>query len=63
MARKYYITVGVLALVFIILYSLLPIYSKDSPTLLGLPLFYWYQMILMPIGAIVFFIVILTIKD
>ncbi|AHC51937.1 hypothetical protein SUSAZ_08295 [Sulfolobus acidocaldarius SUSAZ] len=63
MAGKFYPTVGVLALVFVILYSLLPIYSTTSPTFLGLPMFYWYQMILMPIGAIVFFIVILVIKD
>ncbi|ACP49610.1 conserved protein [Sulfolobus islandicus Y.N.15.51] len=63
MAGKFYVIVGILALLFIILYSLLPFYSKNDPTLLGLPLFYWYQIILMPIGALVFYAVIMIIRD
>ncbi|BDB98173.1 MAG: DUF3311 domain-containing protein [Saccharolobus sp.] len=63
MAGRFYIVVGIVTLIFIILYSLLPFYSKPNPTLFGLPLFYWYQIILMPIGALVFFIIIMKIKE
>ncbi|QGA53697.1 DUF3311 domain-containing protein [Sulfolobus sp. E5-1-F] len=63
MAGKFYVIVGILALIFITLYSLLPLYSKNDPTLLGLPLFYWYQIILMPIGALVFTAIVMVIRD
>ncbi|WP_338598452.1 DUF3311 domain-containing protein [Sulfolobus tengchongensis] len=63
MAGKFYIAVAVLTLIFILLYSLLPLYSKENPTFLGLPMFYWYQIILMPIGALVFFAVSYLIRE
>ncbi|AKA74906.1 DUF3311 domain-containing protein [Saccharolobus solfataricus] len=63
MAGKFYVIVGIFALIFILLYSLLPLYSKNDPTLLGLPLFYWYQIILMPIGALVFTAIVMVIRD
>jgi hypothetical protein len=36
-----------------------PFYNKTEPTLAGVPFFYWYQLALVLIGAVVVFIVYL----
>jgi hypothetical protein len=30
-----------------------PIYNRADPTLIGLPFFYWYQLVWVPIGVAV----------
>lgn len=35
-------------------YIVLPLYDKVNPTLAGIPLFYWYQIIWLPISAVMF---------
>ncbi len=34
-----------------------PIYNSEEPTLIGLPFFYWYQLLWVPIGVAITWIV------
>ncbi len=47
-----YIISGVLLAAAIILPILVPLYAKAEPHLFGFPFFYWYQMLWVPICAI-----------
>jgi hypothetical protein len=35
---------------FIVL--LTPLYNQDSPTLFGMPFFYWFQFLVIPVGVL-----------
>jgi len=30
-----------------------PIYNREDPTLIGVPFFYWYQLVWVPIGVLI----------
>jgi uncharacterized BrkB/YihY/UPF0761 family membrane protein len=51
-----YIVVGVLLVIGIALPLIVPIYARAEPTLIGLPFFYWYQMLWVVIDAILLWI-------
>jgi Protein of unknown function (DUF3311) len=35
----------------------LPFYNKQSPELFGFPFFYWYQLLFVPITALIIYLV------
>lgn len=51
--RAPYVISGVLLVLGIILPLIVPMYATDAPRLGGLPFFYWYQMLLVPLEAAV----------
>ncbi|MDQ0032197.1 DUF3311 domain-containing protein [Arthrobacter bambusae] len=46
-----YIVAGVLLAIAILVPLFVPAYSMDKPRLGGMPFFYWYQMLWVPITA------------
>ncbi len=46
-----YIVAGILLAIAILVPLLVPVYSIDQPRLAGMPFFYWYQMLWVPITA------------
>ena len=46
-----YAVVGVLLAIGIVLPLVVPLYASTEPTLIGLPFFYWYQMLWVLIEA------------
>ncbi|GAC1378973.1 MAG: hypothetical protein NVSMB43_20790 [Pseudarthrobacter sp.] len=46
-----YVVTGILLLVAIVVPLWVPVYSQDDPHLAGIPFFYWYQMMWIPIVA------------
>lgn len=40
-----------------------PFYNKIDPTLLGLPFFYWYQLLCVLVGAVITVVVYLRTKS
>ncbi|MCU1474259.1 DUF3311 domain-containing protein [Amnibacterium sp.] len=40
-----YVVVGVLLLIGIAVPLMVPVYARAEPSLIGLPFFYWYQML------------------
>ena len=46
-----YVIAGILLLVAIVVPLLVPVYSFDEPRLGGMPFFYWYQMMWIPVTA------------
>jgi hypothetical protein len=52
--NKFYVTLGIVLLIDIIIYSVYPLFNKTTPELLGIPFFYWYQTILLVITSLAF---------
>lgn len=46
-----YIAAGILLAISILAPLLVPLYSIDKPRFAGMPFFYWYQMLWVPITA------------
>jgi hypothetical protein len=46
-----YIVAGILLAIAILVPLVVPAYSMDKPRLAGIPFFYWYQMLWVPITA------------
>ncbi|MGO4807917.1 DUF3311 domain-containing protein [Arthrobacter sp. 2MCAF15] len=46
-----YIITGILLAIAIVVPLLVPTYSFDEPRLAGMPFFYWYQMMWIPITS------------
>lgn len=46
-----YILAGILLTIAILVPLIVPAYSVDKPRLAGIPFFYWYQMLWVPITA------------
>jgi uncharacterized BrkB/YihY/UPF0761 family membrane protein len=51
-----YVVVGVLLALGIVLPLVVPLYAHAEPTLIGLPFFYWYQMLWVLIEAVLLFV-------
>jgi hypothetical protein len=47
-----YVIVGVLLAIGIVLPLVVPLYARTEPTLIGLPFFYWYQMLWVVLEAL-----------
>ena len=50
------IVAGILILIPFVAYFILPLYNSQYPEAFGLPFFYWYQIIWLPISGIMFYI-------
>jgi len=59
----YYVAMLVVAIIVTLLYSLFPIYNKINPTLGGLPIFYWYQILLLAVTTILSAVVVHFVKE
>jgi Protein of unknown function (DUF3311) len=46
-----YIITGILLAIAIVVPLFVPAYSADEPRLAGMPFFYWYQMMWIPVTA------------
>ncbi|MBT1003485.1 DUF3311 domain-containing protein [Paenarthrobacter sp. DKR-5] len=46
-----YVIAGVLLAISILVPLFVPAYASDNPRLAGIPFFYWYQMLWVPITA------------
>jgi len=51
-----YIVAGLLLLIAIVLPLAVPIYARRSPALAGIPFFYWYQMLWVPVTSFLIWI-------
>jgi uncharacterized BrkB/YihY/UPF0761 family membrane protein len=47
-----YWLVGVLLLIPIVMPLLVPMYAKEDPTFIGIPFYFWYQFLWIPIAAL-----------
>jgi uncharacterized membrane protein len=52
--------IRILLLVIAILALIVPFYNRTDPELFGFPFFYWYQMLVVPIGSLLLYIVYLA---
>ena len=50
------VVAAILIIIPFIAYFLLPAYNAQYPEAFGLPLFYWYQIVWLPISGIMFYI-------
>ena len=50
------IAIAILLLIPLIALLAIPTYNHVNPTLAGISFFYWYQLLWMPLSAILFFI-------
>jgi peptidoglycan/LPS O-acetylase OafA/YrhL len=46
----------VLLLIPLVALLAIPLYNSINPTLGGVPFFYWYQLLWMPLGALLYYI-------
>ncbi len=51
------VAAAILLLIPFAIYFDVPFYNVVNPTAFGLPFFYWFQLIMLPISAILFYIV------
>jgi hypothetical protein len=57
------VVAGILLLAAVLASFWVPIYARSTPKLGALPFFYWYQLILVPVIAIVSWIAYLLLKS
>ncbi|MCY0850809.1 DUF3311 domain-containing protein [Sulfuracidifex metallicus] len=53
---KYYLIMLFMFIIDIILYALLPVYNKVTPSIGGLPFFYTYQIFMLVVSSVLFLI-------
>ena len=56
MVKGVYVAIAVLLLIPLVALLDIPSYNSVNPTLFGISFFYWYQMLWMPLGALLFYI-------
>ncbi len=56
MVKGVYAIIAILLLIPLVVLLDIPSYNSVNPTLFGISFFYWYQMLWMPLGAILFYI-------
>jgi Protein of unknown function (DUF3311) len=61
--RLAWVAAAILLLAAVIASFWVPIYARSTPKLGSLPFFYWYQLILVPVIAIVSWIAYLLVKS
>jgi len=55
-SSKYYLVILLMFVIDIVLYALLPVYDKVSPSIGGLPFFYTYQIVMLVVSSVLFVI-------
>ncbi|BFH73824.1 DUF3311 domain-containing protein [Sulfurisphaera javensis] len=63
MNSAYYIAMLIVVIIILILYSLFPLYDKVNPTIAGLPMFYWYQILMLGVTTVISFLVAYFVKE
>jgi hypothetical protein len=56
-----YIVAGLLLLIATVLPLVVPMYARTSPTLAGIPFFYWYQMLWVPLTSLLIWIAYIVV--
>lgn len=56
-----YLVAGLLLLLATVLPLVVPMYARISPELAGIPFFYWYQMLLVPLTSLLIWIAYLVV--
>jgi hypothetical protein len=56
-----YILAGLILLLATVLPLVVPMYARSSPALAGIPFFYWYQMLLVPLTSFLIWIAYLVV--
>jgi hypothetical membrane protein len=56
------ILVAVLLLIPMLALALVPVYSEETPKLLGFPFFYWYQLVWVVLASVFTYAAFLVIK-
>lgn len=49
--------IRILLLVVAVLALAVPWYNRATPVLFGFPFFYWYQMLVVPVGSLLIYLV------
>ncbi|MUM64321.1 hypothetical protein D1867_03440 [Acidianus infernus] len=57
MKKGFYLSLGIVLLLDIIIYSLYPLFNNVQPTLFGLTEFYWVQIVLLIVTSLLYFAV------
>ncbi|MDQ6849028.1 MAG: DUF3311 domain-containing protein [Actinomycetota bacterium] len=56
------IVVGVLLLIPMLALALVPVYSRQTPKILGFPFFYWYQLLWVFLASVFTYTAFIVIK-
>jgi cytochrome c biogenesis factor len=56
-----YFVAGLILLIATVLPLVVPLYARSSPELAGIPFFYWYQMLLVPMTSFLIWIAYLVV--
>jgi uncharacterized membrane protein len=48
--------VGILLFVGVLVPLMVPVYAKETPTLLGFPFYYWFQFLLIPVVSLLTYV-------
>jgi membrane protein implicated in regulation of membrane protease activity len=46
------VAAGILLLIPVVVLLIVPLYAKESPTLLGFPFFYWFQLLMVIVASV-----------
>ena len=57
------VVAAILIIIPFIAYLALPLYNTEFPEVYGLPFFYWYQIIWLPISGVLFYIAAVLIDS
>ncbi|BDC19442.1 hypothetical protein [Acidianus sp. HS-5] len=55
MKKGFYLSLGIVLLIDIIIYSIYPLFNNVQPVLLGLTEFYWLQIALLIVTSLLYF--------
>ncbi len=56
MVKAVYVAIAILLFIPLIALLAIPTYNSVNPTLGGVAFFYWYQILWMPLGALLYYI-------
>jgi hypothetical protein len=59
--RSRQVIAAILLLIPFVVYFDVPFYNVADPTLGGLPFYYWFQLIMLPVSAVLFLIAAMLI--
>lgn len=58
-----YVVSAILFLMPVAVYFDVPLYNVVNPIFAGLPFFYWFQLVMLPVSALCFFIAVLLLES
>lgn len=63
MKSYYYLAMLAGTIIILILYSIFPVYNRVNPTIAGLPMFYWYQILMLGVSTLISFFIVYAVKE